>query len=127
MEPITPVDITSACSARAPTASAAHAAICRASAIPCSPVHAFATPELIATTRIDSLGVRSRLTVTGAAHTRFLVYTPAATAGRSDTTSVKSSLRLRFTPQQTPAARKPCGSRTDIRREQGFGAGGWGT
>ena len=97
---MTPVDMTSACSAFAPQASAAQAAICRASASPWSPVQALATPELIATTRIESLGVRSRSIFTGAAHTRFLVYTPAATAGRSETTSDKSSFAsLRFTPE----------------------------
>ena len=63
-------------------------------------MQALATPELIATTRIDSLGVRSRSSFTGAAQTRFFVYTPAATAGRSDTTSDKSSFdALRLTPE----------------------------
>ena len=57
IEPMTPVDMTSACSGLAPIASAAQAAICRASASPWSPVQALATPELIATTRIESLGV----------------------------------------------------------------------
>jgi hypothetical protein len=55
---------------------------------------------LIATTRIDSLGVRSRSYVTGAAHTRFVVYTPTPMAGRSETTSDKSSFdALRLTPE----------------------------
>ncbi|HEX2473764.1 MAG TPA: bifunctional ornithine acetyltransferase/N-acetylglutamate synthase, partial [Lacipirellulaceae bacterium] len=87
-------------------AAAAHVAICRASTSPWSPVQALATPELIATTRIDSLGVRSRSIFTGDAHTKFLVYTPTPTAGRSETNRDRSSLlALRFTPQYTPAAR----------------------
>ncbi len=64
--------MTSACSGFAPQASAAQAAICRASASPWSPVQAFATPELIATTRIESLGVRSRSIFTGAAQHQIL-------------------------------------------------------
>ena len=70
--PMTPVDITSASSARAPQASAAQAAICAASRSPWSPVQALATPELIATQRIESLGVRSRSSFTGAAQHQIL-------------------------------------------------------
>ena len=58
ISPMTPVDITSASSARAPQASAAQRAICAASRSPWSPVQALATPELIATPRMRSLGVR---------------------------------------------------------------------
>ena len=63
-----------------------------ASRSPWSPVQALALPELMTTARIDSLGVRSRHSFTGAANTRFCVNTPAATAGASDTISDKIEL-----------------------------------
>jgi hypothetical protein len=57
------------------------------------------TPEFIATTRIESLGVRSRSIFTARAH-QVLVYTPAATAGRSDLRQATSrALHLRLTPE----------------------------
>src|SRR5262245_39859555 len=61
--------------------------------------------------RASSVGKRSRQRWTGAAQTRFCVNTPAAVAGRSLTTSARSSRsRSCRTPHLTPAKRKPRGS-----------------
>ncbi len=61
-----------------------------ASRSPCSPVQAFAFPLQITIARASCRGVRERLTCTGAAHTRFCVYTPAAAAGVSLTITATS-------------------------------------
>ena len=65
--------------------------------------------------RMSSLGVRARHSATGAAKTRFCVYTPAAAQGPSATISDKSCFSgLRLTPVWTPATRKPSGSVWDM-------------
>ena len=70
-------------------------------------MQALATPEHVTTARMRSLGVLNRSRATGAAQTKFWVYTPAATAGVSETTSERSSLRgPRFMRQWTPRHRK---------------------
>jgi hypothetical protein len=112
--PITPVDITSTSSVRRQRSRAASAAVATASATPCSPVAAFATPEL---TTIACGWARSRCareTVTGAAWTRLEVNMAAPTAG----TVVRISARsrpLRRMPALTAAATKPFGAVTLIR------------
>ncbi len=114
--PITPVESTRTCSSLAPQAAAASRVICRASSSPRWPVQALATPEQITTARIRSLGVRLRSNSTGAATTRFCVYTPTPVAAVSDMTSDRSGLcASRLMRQWTPANRKPLGTRIVMR------------
>ncbi len=88
--PITPVEATSTCSGAQPSSRATSSAMRSASARPCSPVQAFALPEQMTIARASGRGSRSRLTCTGAAHTRFCVNTPAAAAGESLTMTARS-------------------------------------
>ena len=67
--------------ARRRSCCAASVAISRASASPCSPVHAFALPALAITALARPAATLSRDTTTGAAQKAFLVKMPAATAG----------------------------------------------
>src|SRR5262249_20287436 len=71
--------------------------------------HALAQPELATTARTapGRAASTSRSSVTGAATTRLVVKTPAAEHGRSEAISVRSSRPLAFSPQVTPAERKP--------------------
>ena len=66
------------------------------------------------TARACSVGTRRRDTITGAPHTLFVVKTPDAAAGRSDTNSAKSDLPLALMPQVKPDAEKPVGSEAGI-------------
>ena len=89
--PILPVEQTKTSSLRAPTAAAASSHILSASESPRVPVQALAFPLLATIARI--LGEASSLDIssnTGEAFTSFVVNTPAASAGVSDTTSAKS-------------------------------------
>ena len=89
--PILPVEHTRTSSLRQPAAAAASSHIFSASSEPRAPVHALALPLLATIARI--LGEASRRAMssnTGEAFTSFVVNTPAASAGVSETTSAKS-------------------------------------
>jgi hypothetical protein len=77
---------------------------------PCAPVQALALPELI--TAAYTLGLlRCFLQiVTGVATILFVVKTAAAVAPAGQASSAKSGLADFFTPQCTPAAKKPFGA-----------------
>ena len=80
--------------ARGRAATAACSAVAIASAMPCAPVAAFATPEL---TTIACGCASSRCcfeTTTGAASTRFCVHIAAPVAGASERTSARSRFSL---------------------------------
>ncbi len=74
-------------------------------------VHALAPPELRTTARARPSPTAVRLQVTGAASTRFVVNTPAATSrGPSFTTRARSGRPEAFNPAVTPAAAEPAGT-----------------
>src|SRR5207245_567970 len=81
--PIRPVEATNTCSAGRSSASPARAAMRRAWARPCAPVHALAQPLLTTIARARPRVARrcSRDTRIGAACTRFVVNTAAACVG----------------------------------------------
>src|SRR5439155_24291115 len=83
----------------------------RASPSPCAPVHALAFPLLMTIACATPDWIFSWLTRTGAALTAFVVNSPAAEDKRSAATRARSLLAA-FTPQCTPAARKPLGEVT---------------
>ena len=94
-----------------PTAIAAAPCIFAASSIPRRPVAALALPELATTARSASSRQRSWVSSTGAASTPERVKRAALTvSGASETSRPRSVPPLGFSPQATPAARKPCGS-----------------
>jgi hypothetical protein len=108
--PITPVEQTSMSAAGQPSRRATSAVIHSASARPRSPVQAFELPELMTTPRAVARGTLDRETLTGAPCTRFVVNTPAAEAGTSETNSDRSNTWGSFLiPQCRPAARNPWG------------------
>ena len=107
--PITPVDATSTCEDGTPSAAPASATIVQALSRPAVPVQALAEPELVTIARARPPWIWARLTVTGAATTRLVVNTPAAVAGRSETSRVRSDLPLRFMPQAATPAANPAG------------------
>ena len=124
--PITPVESTITCSGARPSSSAAVSAVARASASPCAPVAAFATPELI-TIACGSATARCRFeTTTGAASTRFCVHIAAPVAGAVERTTARSSFSFRIAAC-TPAATKPCSggdahTSTPVRRRPAVGS-----
>jgi len=105
---ITPVENTSTSCIGQPSIDAAAAAVVRASAIPRSPVPAFALPAFTTSARIRPLSERwRRHTITGAAQKRFCVNTPAAAVPGSQTTRSTSSrsqflMRAATAPSATP-------------------------
>ena len=107
-----PVEFTSTFSFLIARPRAACSAIERASAYPCFPVHAFAFPALTTIARALLRRIWRRVSCTGAAWTRFVVKTPAAVAGRSETIIPRSGFPLGFKPHATPDALKPSGSFT---------------
>ena len=118
--PITPVDATSTCSGRHPRASAAAAAMSRATVIPAAPVHALAHP-LFTTIACASppLSARcARAISIGAATALLVVNMPAAGTGVAAATSATSSAAAppaagcRLMPHATPAALNPAGAVT---------------
>jgi hypothetical protein len=85
----------------------------RAAGSPASPVQALAFPELAITARSVPAAVCSLLTITLAACTRFVVNTPAAAQGLSDTISARSRFAEdALIPQRMPPALKPLGAHT---------------
>ena len=118
--PITPVEATATCSAgTAPplsetvSRSAVRAAMRRAARSPASPVQALAFPELAIIARSVPAAACSLLTMTLAACTRFVVNTPAAAHGLSDTISARSRLfEDALIPHRMPPALKPLGAHT---------------
>ena len=102
--PMTPVEQTRTFSELVLICFATSAVIACASFSPCSPVDAFALPELMTTARMESLGTRFRETCTGAPQTWLSVKTPAAVQGVSETKSARSRfLGSSFRPQWMPA------------------------
>mmetsp|Transcript_5523 Transcript_5523/g.19216 ORF Transcript_5523/g.19216 Transcript_5523/m.19216 type:complete len:217 (-) Transcript_5523:133-783(-) len=114
--PMTPVDCRSASSAGIPRHLESSAAESMASCHPRDPVAAFACPALMSTAETVFPGFpRTSLEyVTGAAHTRFCVKTPAAaTAPSGQNTSARSGLSLEErSPAAAPEARNPRGAVT---------------
>ena len=107
--PIRPVEQTRIWLVAQPSTSAVPAASVLAAAMPQGPVQALALPLLRRTPRA-SLALRCALeTRTGAALTRLVVNTPAATAGTSEATSAMSSRPLfeALMPAKTAPARNP--------------------
>ena len=102
-----PVDATSTSAASQPSCAAVSSTISSASASPWAPVQAFAFPEFATMARARPRATAARLSVTGAATTRFCVNTAAVLAGTSDTTSARSGRPDSLSPHATPAARKP--------------------
>ena len=89
--PILPVEQTNTCDFSQPIASAARAHILSASSSPRVPVQAFALPLLATIARIFGDAFRRAMSSnTGDAFTSFVVNTPAASAGVSETTRAKS-------------------------------------
>jgi hypothetical protein len=82
--------------------------------IPARPVQAFALPEL--TTTAETLGLFTWFlqTVTAAETILLVVKTAAAFAPVGQTSSAKSGLPDFFTPQCSPAAKKPFGAVTEL-------------
>jgi len=101
-----PVEQTKTVRRGTPRHSAVICAIRRASFIPAAPVHAFAHPLLTTTALAVPPRKCSLHNLTGAAHTRFRVNTPATDAGRSETSSAMSSREYRI-PAHTADARYP--------------------
>ena len=91
------------------SADAVSRTIVQASSRPAVPVQALAQPELVTTACAVPVCTCARLTVTGAATTRLVVNTPAAAAGRSETSRARSALPLRFMPQALMPAANPFG------------------
>ncbi len=91
--PMTPVDATSTSSGRHPIWRATNSTVERATAMPASPVHAFAHPLLqtIALARPPERSRFARETMTGAACVLFVVNTAAADTGRSAVITITSS------------------------------------
>jgi hypothetical protein len=110
--PITPVLATAISCGEHPTAAAAAVAIAAAFRSPSSPVHAFAMPELATIARSVPDSRCFRVRTHGAAMTWFVVKTPAAVHGRSDTMSPTSSRSATpvFTPALAAPARNPPGA-----------------
>ncbi len=79
--------------------------------MPSSPVQALAQPLLTRTARTAPLDAArcSLLTMTPADCTRLVVKTPAACAGASETSSIRSGAPLALMPALMPAARNPRG------------------
>ena len=89
---MTPVEKGSTSSALQPSVIATTSHVAFASAMPDSPVPAFALPALTTSARMRPEPARwRRHTVTGAAQKRFCVNTPAATVPSSNSTSSTSS------------------------------------
>jgi hypothetical protein len=109
--PITPVERTSTCAGSSPSAAAASACVARAAASPCSPVAAFAIPELTTTACGSATASASCDTSTGAAFRRLAVNIAAPTAGAIDRTSARSGDERRM-PAATAAASNPCAAVT---------------
>ena len=109
--PITPVESTSTCSSASPSSRAVAAAVACASRSPCSPVAAFAFPELTTTACGCARSRCSFERTTGAACMRLTVNIPAPVAGAVERTSARSFRVLRI-PQCTPLATKPCAAVT---------------
>ncbi|CPU65139.1 Uncharacterised protein [Mycobacteroides abscessus] len=108
--PMRPVEQTSTSPADVASTSATCSAVRCVSAKPSGPVHAFAPPELSTTAVARPSRTAWRVQATGAANTRFVVRTAAATSsGPSLTTSATSRAPVDLSPAATPAARKPCG------------------
>ena len=105
--PMMPVEFTSTFSFVIDIARAVCSAIARASAYPCLPVHAFAFPALATIARTVPRRMWRRVSCTGAAWTRLVVNTPAAAAGRSDTSMPRSRFPLGLRPHATPDAVYP--------------------
>ncbi len=103
---MTPVEATKTCSGLIPRASAAVAAMARASAIPRSPLQALAFPLLATIARMGPEPRCCRERRTGAAATLLVVNTAAPAAGTSLKITARSN-PCALSPQWTPAARKP--------------------
>jgi hypothetical protein len=112
---MTPVERTSTCSGAMPSLLAVAAAVARASAMPCSPVAAFATPEFATIARGCACSRCSLHTVTGAACMRLTVNIPAPVAGTSEWTIARSSRFSLRIPQSVAPATKPFAAVTLIR------------
>ena len=110
--PITPVEATRTSPGFISSAQAVAVAMDAASARPCGPVQALAFPLLaiMAWAFLVRRTVRQRWM--GAAASRFMVKTPAAVAGASETIRARSRLPRSLIPQLTPLARKPKGAVT---------------
>src|SRR5690606_39517929 len=93
---------------------------------PWCPLQALALPLLQTMARRHPPLMCSRVTRTGAAWTRLVVKVAAAAARTSDTTRARS-LRQRFTPMWSPAARKPLGAVTPPGTSWYDGAKGFST
>ena len=118
--PMTPVEHTRTssgrtgrCGSESVSSSATRAAVAAASSAPRAPVQALAEPELRMTARAPPSATAARDHATGAATTRLVVKTPAATSsGPSLTTRARSGLPEALRPARTPAARNPAGAVT---------------
>jgi hypothetical protein len=110
--PITPVLATRTFFIDNPSLSAANLVISTASAIPESPVHALAQPELTTTAWAFWSFKCFFERITGADLIELAVKTAAATHGFSEHRIAKSSLLGLFILASTAPARKPCGEVT---------------
>ena len=99
-------------SAATPATADAPSAIRTASASPRAPVAALACPLLTTTAVPRPAAIRPRVSVTGAATTRFVVNRPATVVPGAPTSRPRSAAPLGFTPALTPAARNPAGKVT---------------
>ncbi len=105
--PITPVEPVRISAGWQPSSLATEAAMDSAATGPSAPTQALALPLLITIPRAWPAANRSMVRTSECPFTKFLVNTPAATAGSSLTTKARSLLPFAFRPQATPAARKP--------------------
>ena len=111
--PMRPVEQTAMSSASTPSRAATWPAVARVSAKPAAPVQALAPPELSTTAASCPRPMISSHQRTGAALTRLVVNTPAASyRGPSLTTRATSGSPDDLSPAATPAARKPAGAVT---------------
>ncbi len=117
--PILPVEHGSTASTAMPSAAAtcAHAAF--ATRMPAVPVHALALPLFVTIACARPVASRGTTSCTGAAFTRFVVTTPAATAGTSETMSARSGFPDGLIPHATPANRNP-GTAIGLSRTRSF-------